>query len=891
MISDVMRSDTPVMESIEINLSGRLQGVGLRPFLWRLAQRLDIRGSTCNTPTGVRIIAQGSRESIQDFQEHLISNPPEFAEIESFRSRELTIENFERFEIHDSQVDPLAPNTFPWCSIPDLPPCRACIEEMRQPGTRRYLDPMISCTQCGPRYSIQLAAPFDRCRTTMEPYDLCDRCLEEYANPYDRRFHSQTISCYICGPTWNWINCKRSNETIEGDSSQSMRVVLERCAQSILSGDVVLWKSTGGYQFVCDATNSLAVEKLREIKQRSSKPFALLVSSVVAASSIVALSSTALRLLTSSERPIVVSPRLTNSIQSAGISDEVNRVDARLGLMIPNSAMQILLLDQLEQMGQTIPLVVTSANGSNAPMLTDDRVAIDRFGQFVGGVLTHPRAITQPLDDSVWIDGGWCDTRIESQGSSDALAIPVRRARGASPMQLRLNTPKGNSCKESIQRSTVALGGDLKTTIAVRLAGDLQGGDWQGGDLKETGVSFQRVESSTLPILWTQHFGDASDLDVFERMRQTALRECGRIVNKSLLELRVDAHPNYHTYQLGLDLCAESSSQASSPVLMRIQHHAAHLGALACDLAWDQDKPLLGFVFDGTGYGTDGTIWGGELLRLEPNAIRQTEARRIGHLRQVRLPAGDVAARYPWRCAMAYLSEIGEAPSRWLEPFRSLGESERRLIAANDIVASGTIPSSSIGRLIDAVASLLGLVHENDYEGHAAMRLEAVAWEHIQSLTANQKNAYAFNDSYRFQLQWIDGVLVFDERPVLIDLLKDLTQVGVSDQVILPMIACRFHGALVKLICDAVIQCDTVIQCDAGIPSDTGIPSDRGTRCDTATSRDKGLSVGITGGVFQNSLLLKAIGEHLNAMGYKLLSHKQIPPNDAGISVGQLWFS
>ena len=869
------------MECIEINLSGRLQGVGLRPFLWRLAQRLDIRGSTCNTPTGVRIIAQGLRENIQDFKQHLINNPPEFASIESFRIHELLKKDFERFEIHESQVDTLTPNSFPWFSIPDLPPCQACIEEMRQAGARRYLDPMISCTQCGPRFSIQIAAPFDRCRTTMDPYVLCDRCLEEYTNPYDRRFHSQTISCFACGPVWNWINCKRPNETTEGNSSQSVREIVERCAQAILDGEVVLWKSTGGYQFVCDATNSLAVKKLRRIKQRSCKPFALLVSSIQAASSIVALSFTAMRLLTSSERPIVVGRWLPRGIQSVNISDEVNRVDARLGVMLPSSAMQILLLDRLQQIGQSTPLVVTSANASNAPMLTDDRAAIDRFGQVVGGVLTHSRAITQPLDDSVWIDCGWRETGISSQGSSDALVIPIRRARGASPVQLRLSPRQddsfGNGFKESVARNCIALGGDLKTTISVRLAGDslagdsLSGNSLEGGslarDLSGSGMDSQRDGSSITRILWTQHFGDASDPEVFDRMRLTALRECDRIENKSLLEFRVDAHPNYHTHQLGVELCKEFTSQAASPVLLQVQHHAAHLGSLACDLAWGQDKPLLGFVFDGTGYGTDGTTWGGELLRLEPNASCKSVARRVGHLRQVRLPAGDVAARYPWRCAMAYLSEINQPPLHWLEPFRSLCESERNWIVANDHVASVTIPSSSIGRLIDAVASLLDLVHESDFEGHAAMRLEAVAWEHVQALADNSEKAFVFHDSYRFQIQSIDGVLVFDERPVLIDLLKDLRQVGVSDKVSLPMIAYRFHGALVNLICDVVIQCIDAETCDYG------------------------RSVGITGGVFQNSLLLMAIGEHLSAMGYKLLSHKQIPPNDAGISVGQLWFS
>lgn len=857
-------------QRIELTLRGNLQGIGLRPFLWRLAQSLSIEGSVSNTPDGVVILAQGPYESLQAFQQQVLTSPPDFARIDSiqvrFRPLNTTIKGF---SIAESIVEPTPAHAIAHYAIPDLPPCQSCIAELLDPNHRRFMDPMISCTQCGPRYSIQFSSPFDRCRTSMAPYSLCNHCKQEYQDPSDRRFHSQTISCFQCGPSWNWTtNC---SSTVVGLDAPSIQRILREIMQCLLEGKLILAKAVGGYQFLCDPCSPEAIQALRDLKQRPTKPFALLVDSLESALALVDLSPTGRSLLTSPERPIVIAHRETStfdqriSIHShlhqstlSSIAPNLNPIDATLGVMLPNSPMQLLLLQSLKELRPLPAILVTSANQSNAPMLIDDNTAFSSYADAVAGVLSHSRQITQPLDDSVWID--------ISQRFVPTLSksIPVRRARGASPMRFPIansSTTYASSkpfvSSDSPQSSNhsehcIALGGDLKATLSC---------------------------SSSNYICCTQHLGDASDPEVLRVIREKITRELLAHQPRSL-KILADDHPGYHTHQLAREL----QDQA---IFSTIPHHFAHLASLACDHQLPSNEPFLSFVFDGTGYGIDESIWGGELLMYRPkhdsarldhplDNARTNTLCRIGHLRTVPLPRSDVAGKHPWRCALAYLQSINEDPVVWLPPFRALSDQEQTILRQHSQKKGHSIPSSSIGRLIDAVASILDLVHDNEFEAHAAMRLEQEAWTHFHALQVQGRNPICFEDRYCFPAVWQDDNLLFDYSVPLIDILKDI-----NEQLPVNTIAYRFHGALLDMILNGLKGLSEVETCRSESKAEFNLQF----------SFPAKKTIGCTGGVFQNALLVAALEYHLPSHGWQLLTHRQIPPNDAGISIGQAWIS
>jgi hydrogenase maturation protein HypF len=796
----------------ELLLSGQLQGVGFRPYVWHLAKLLDLSGMIRNRSQGVSIEIQGTADRLEEFLSRLHRGLPDHARIDSILMEEIQTElpsedGSSSFEIAPSlALSPLMVD-----ALGDLAPCEDCLSELTDVENRRYLYPFISCTKCGPRYSIQRSSPFDRQRTTLGNFALCEACQLEYTNPENRRFHAQTIGCFGCGPRWSWIESHSAQ--IDCMDAQSVGLMLERCQVVLQTGGIVLVKGVGGYQFICDTANQQATTRLRQLKRRDQKPFAVLVESVQVALQLVRLTPDALDALQASHRPIVVGYR--SSIEgNPKYGDWLSQLNCSLGVMLPNSPIQHLIAGRFGS-----PLIVTSANGSGEPMLIDDQQAMLQFGSKVAAVLLHDRQIVQSLDDPLIRDTG-CGV------------IPIRLGRGNVPLRMK------SVRQDASSRPAIALGADLKAAWAI---------------------------STSDAVYLMQHLGDASDPQVRSQIQKSVeklLQDTGPIH-----ALVVDHHPGYQTTQLGERLAKDCSGPNAQILCHHEQHHVAHLKSLAVDSQIDPLEPMLGFVMDGSGYGFDGTIWGGELL-----SIHAERYSRLGHMRSVRMPIGDVAARNPWRSALAMLLdaqvpiEAHAGLSHWMKasPWSELSQEEKSLlISSASCMATSvalTIPSSSIGRFLDAVASLIGLVHCNQYEGHAAMLLEDRATEYY--LHRFQENGFPIDSmsdlgAYRFTISDQQGVLEFDTRQVVRSIVEDL-----RNQIALQQIAFRVHASIASLMVDMLERLEPRWNC---------------TR-----------QVGLTGGVFQNRLLVELATEFIGKSRWRVLLHHRIPPNDSGIAVGQL---
>jgi hydrogenase maturation protein HypF len=603
-----------------------------------------------------------------------------------------------------------------------------------------------------------------------------------------------------------------------------------RFQKVIQAGQIVLVKGVGGYQLMCDATDEQAVDRLRHIKRREHKPFALLLGSLQQASRWTELSAEAECELQAAHRPIVVARRLARAeAPSGGLGSEialarsVSNFDCSLGVMLPSNPMQYLLTSALES-----PLVLTSANDSAEPMLIDDSQALERFAGSVGGILSHNRTIVQALEDPIAID-------------TPVGLIPVRLGRGNAPCRLEIASLASSPL---LARPAIAMGADLKAAWA---------------------------QSDSRGMRLMQHLGDASHPEVYARLErsvQGALvaqsSNASTASNASIASIVTDRHPGYQTTQLGAKLSRGDTGDDAGVDCTAIQHHAAHLGALALDLRIPLEERFVGFVFDGTGYGGPAEIWGGELIAIEGH-----EMTRLGHLRPFRLPKGDVSARNPWRSALALLTDAGigfeevRASCDWAQrsPWAQLSETQRCDYVRLSTSQEHSVLSSSMGRWLDAIGSLLGLVHVNHFEGHAPMMLEDCATRYaidmgldrLRSLGRIEQDA----EEYRFTIARAGTLYQIDGRGILSRLLEDLRNgLGVG------CIAYRVHGAIAQLLVDTLGHLDSP----------------------WAESR----RVGLTGGVFQNRLLVELASDRLGRAGWQAVFHRRIPPNDSGIAAGQL---
>ncbi|GAB2691273.1 carbamoyltransferase HypF [Kitasatospora kifunensis] len=758
-------------ERRRVFVRGIVQGVGFRPFVYGLATELGLSGQVTNTGEGVLAEVEGSATALEAFCRRIGADAPPLAQVAAVAQESMAATGGTGFAIVASRVTGAVRTLIP----PDTATCADCLAELADPGDRRHRHPFITCTNCGPRFTIITALPYDRAATTMAGFAMCAQCAAEYTDPRDRRFHAQPISCHACGPRLTLIRPGRAARTGPG--------VIERARRLLAAGAILAVKGIGGYHLACDAANPVTVARLRRRKNRGDKPFALLARSAAELDELVELDQTESELLAGPQRPIVLLRRRPGP---SALAEAVAPRSADLGVMLPYSPLHHLLLGLPGDAPGPELLVLTSANLAGEPIVTDDGEARSRLAPLVDGWLTHDRPIQVPLDDSV--------VRVV-----DGEVLPLRRSRGWAPLPVRLPLPV---------RPVLAVGGDLKNTFALA-----------------------RGERAWL----SGHIGDMDDLATL-RAFDRAVAHLAAVTGVAPELLVADRHPGYRSAQ-------QAARAAHGRPLVRVQHHHAHVAAAMAEHGLDGSAPVIGVAFDGTGYGEDGAIWGGEVLLADYDGFR-----RLAHLRYAPLPGGDAAVARPYRMALAQLHAAGLPWDADLPCVRACPEAEQRVLEQQLARSLNCVPTSSMGRLFDAVAALAGLCQRAHYEAQAALELEAAAVAH------GPAEPYAFG--VRRVDYSSDPMLIADPAPVLAAVLADLRGGGSA-----ALIAARFHAgvaALVRVLCAA------------------------------ARARHGVDRVALTGGVFANAVLSSACARGLREDGFTVLRHRRVPPNDGGLALGQL---
>lgn len=745
----------------EIKVTGIVQGVGFRPFVYSLATSLQLTGWVRNTSSGVEIEINGTDESVSAFLEELKTHPPALARIDSIEARPVPPNGYEGFEIRHSQPQP---GDFLPVS-PDVCTCPDCLRELFDPSDRRYRYPFINCTNCGPRFTIVTDIPYDRPNTTMAGFPLCDDCRREYEDPLDRRFHAQPVACPRCGPQ---IRFEANGQQIAAGED-----ALQLARQWLREGRILAVKGLGGYHLACDASNPQAVAELRRRKRRSDKAFALMAFDLAAIERQAQVGPSERNLLESIQRPVVLLQRKPGSTVAAVVAPGLNT----LGFMLPYTPLHFLLLEP--EPGFPEVLVMTSGNLSEEPIAYQDEDACTRLQTLADGFLLHNRPIHMRVDDSVAeiVDGDQ--------------PYLIRRARGYAPDPVQLSY-------------------DLPPVLAA------------GAELKNT-FCLTRGKYAFL----SQHIGDLENYETLQSFEE-GVRHYQNLFRVQPELIACDLHPDY----LASRAAAQRAEQENLP-LVKVQHHHAHLAACLADNHYTKSDPVIGLILDGTGLGTDGAVWGGEVL------VGGLEGyRRAYHLKYVPLPGGDLAVRKPARMALSHLWAAGLPWEEELPPVEALCFEERTALRVQLENKLNTPPTSSMGRLFDAASALISVRQVVNYEGQAAIELEALADPDE-------------NGSYPFDIQ--DGIL--DPAPLWEAMLADW-RAGESAGTI----SARFHNA----IADALLTICREIRSNAG----------------TST-------VALSGGVWQNRLLLHKTLERLRADRFTVLYHHRVPANDGGLALGQ----
>jgi len=745
-----------------IHITGVVQGVGFRPFVYNLATGMGLSGWVLNSSAGVEIESVGPAAVLDDFVVRLQAEAPPLAHIEHVTVTEMQASSrLDGFVIRRSKA---RPGEFQPIS-PDICICDDCLRELFDPDDRRYRYPFINCTNCGPRFTIIRDIPYDRPQTTMAPFEMCPDCQAEYDDPANRRFHAQPNACAVCGPrVWFQISASQPPLAFEEEAIQATRKMLTE-------GGVVAIKGLGGFHLACDATNDAAVALLRERKGRVDKPFALMAFDLQAVERFCEVDEDERTFLTSRERPIV----LLRERSDSPISPLAAPGNRYLGVMLPYTPLHYLLLEPAN--GFPLALVMTSGNFSEEPIATDNDEALERLSGLADAFLLHDREIHARCDDSV--------TRIFAGAE-----LPLRRSRGYAPYPVHLPFPV---------RQVLAVGGELKNTFCLT-----------------------RERYAFL----SQHIGDMENYETlcsFERM----VEQLERTFRIQPAIIAHDVHPVYLSTRYARSQISNLESQ------IPIQHHHAHIAACMAENGLTGERPVIGVAFDGTGYGTDGAIWGGEFLVADYGSFR-----RAAHLKYAPLPGGDAAIRRPYRIALAYLWAAGIPWDDDLPPVAATTPAERSVLARQLERGLNVVPTSSAGRLFDAVSALAGVRQRVNYEAQAAIELEALAQDGVEEV-------YSFD---------VSGEEI-DFFPCLRAIVADV-RAGAPAGVI----AARFHNGLARLICDVCLR----------------------LRDETGLNR-----VALSGGVFQNVTLLAIAVPLLREAGFAIYTHHLVPPNDGGISLGQ----
>ena len=773
--------------AMRISIQGIVQGVGFRPFVYNLASRCSLTGWVKNTSSGVVIEVEGSQDALEIFLSNLKNQAPPLAQIDSLSREKISSGKYQDFQIRHSQS---VPGGFQPIS-PDVSICDPCLQELFTPEDRRYRYPFINCTNCGPRFTIIKDIPYDRPETTMADLPMCDPCAGEYQDPLDRRFHAQPVACPECGPQI-WLEMKTPG-TPNGFEHAASRDQAVKQVQSLLAeGKIVAVKGLGGFHLACDAADQAAVERLRSRKFRPHKPLAVMMPDVETVRTYCRLSEAEEKLLSSIQRPILLLEKRAESFLPDGLAPGQNT----LGVMLPYTPLHYLLFSREDRLPEAPyqVLVMTSGNYSDHPILINNQSLKEKLADVIDAALLHDRDIHVPCDDSV--------TRIPApEQKTLSRPYPLRRSRGYTPYPVRLQT-----------QSPVILG--------------------TGAEQKNTFC----LSKDSYAFL-SQHIGDLKNYETLSVYEKSILHfeQLFRAAPELLVH---DLHPDYLATRYAQQRC-ESDGIPS----LGIQHHHAHITSCLADNRHPAGEPVIGVAFDGTGYGTDGQIWGGEFMIADYRSFQ-----RAYHLRYVPLPGGDLAVKEPWRMALSYLHSLDIG---WDAAYPSVKHALtarknplglRAIDVLRKQLKSGINSplTSSVGRLFDAVSSLLGIRQLTSYEGQAAVELEALA--------DPEESA-----GYPFQITRSGEIDPSSALEKIVDELRQGTP--------LPRISARFHNGLAAVVRDAA----------------------------RLIRRDHGLKrVALSGGVWQNITLLKKTSRLLEQDGFQIYIHHQVPANDGGIALGQV---
>jgi hydrogenase maturation protein HypF len=788
-----------IRERARIVVRGAVQGVGFRPFVYRLATDLQLDGWVLNSAQGVFIEVEGSRDALNRFIQRLEMEKPARAVIQSSEVSFLDPVGHGTFEIRQSEERGVKTVLI----LPDIAPCADCLREIRDPADRHYRYPFTNCTNCGPRFSIIEALPYDRAATSMKNFIMCADCRREYEDPRDRRFHAQPNACPRCGPQlelWNAV----------GEVLASEEGAIRRAVEAVEAGQILGLKGLGGFQLIVDAANEAGILRLRARKHREEKPFALMAPSLASVREFCFVSDLEERLLLSPEAPIVIlrrleggapatpgvagSPELAPPLTAQStIAAAVAPRNPNLGVMLPSTLLHHLLLGML---GKTV--VATSGNLSDEPICIDEREALDGLGSIADLFLVHNRPIVRHMDDSI--------ARIMA-----GREMMLRRARGYAPLPVTIKSKPRDGESEIV----LALGAHLKNTVALRVGKN---------------------------VFLSQHIGDLATEKAYAAFVRSAV-DLPRLYDVAPQLVACDMHPDYLSTKYAMEGGAPApphspniaDSRELAPAtrweVRTVQHHWAHVAA--CMAENELESPALGVAWDGTGYGLDGTIWGGEFLLADGESFR-----RVAHFRQFPLPGGEAAVKEPRRCAIGLLSEVFGAElwerAAWHFDFN---EKERSLLRQMLEKKINSPVTSSVGRLFDAVAGLIGLRTRATFEGQAAMELEFAA--ELES-----------GETYSFELREGSPTVV-DWKPSILEMANDLERGDSRGS-----ISAKFHNMLTEI----TVQ----------VARKFGEPK-----------------IVLTGGCFQNRRLLERTIGRLREEGFRPYWHQRVPPNDGGIALGQ----
>ena len=776
----------PETQRLRIIVSGVVQGVGFRPFVWRLASALGLSGYVRNNNGQVEIEIQGVSNAVESFVKELSTKSPPLARIENIdKIRQDTIETSIDFFIKESNSSQESMKFVP----PDVATCEDCLGEMMNAQDRRYRYPFINCTNCGPRFTIISSLPYDRKSTSMSAFEMCEHCQSEYEDPSSRRFHAEPNACWTCGPQLRW-ECSNTNPDVSANLTIASQLKGEQALHSALRalrrGETIAVKGLGGFHLMLDANSEKSIELLRQKKHRPSKPFAVMMTDLEMVRQYCNTSEQEEQSLIDISRPIV----LIKKRPGKELSNNLTAGIGRLGVMLPYTPLQKLLLDDYQK-----PLIATSANLSEEPIVINNDDARVRLSLLVSGFLDNDRDIYSRYDDSV------------VQIAAGSLQI-MRRSRGIAPTPIKLPFMS--------HRTVLACGAHLKNTFCL-------------------------IKKDMAYL--SQHIGDLENLES-ESHFFDSLRRFQKLFDLSYDLIAHDNHPDYLSTNIAHTLAKEVGVQEIIPT----QHHHAHI--VSCMAENGIDTPVIGIAFDGIGYGDDHSLWGGEFM-----LVSYSDYRRLASFEEYPLPGSSAAVKHGWRMALSYIIGGEEDSSEFFQPFiESLAlrfGSKNVDIVRKQIERKLNAPmTSSCGRLFDGVAALLGLCQEADFEAQAAMELEDLAFTSCEESLIERHRPYPFE------------LLVDEKEPVRVNLKRLIKAIymDLNNGVTRATIAAKFHRTIACIVREICLM----------------------IRKETNNN-----DVCLSGGVFQNRLLLSLVLSELRQNGFNVFKAKQLPCNDGGISLGQ----